>query len=240
MNRTRCAIAASSLVLLAGSSSASIATYFDGIFQPSDWNELVITNADGIPSTTAVSQSLVGGNSNEFRRINLSLTATAPGGSVWSLSINNNAFYNPSTQGAITFIDYSEDSINFLANSGNGQGTGLLVLQGGSIFVQRNPLLVMPQPAFTNWAPNAAPGLVAADLWELNPNGLLNQFSNPDFSASGGVMQLGFWRGASSGNFVGTAFREAGIDNWSVRIVPAPASVALLGIAGLTASRRKR
>jgi FlaG/FlaF family flagellin (archaellin) len=227
------------IALGAGQASATV-SFFDGVFAPVDWADTTITNADGAASSVVVSQSLVGGNPNEFRRIDMTLIASQPGGAVFSMNVNNNAFYNPGSQGAITFIDYSEDSINFLPNSGNGQATGLLIVQSGKTYVQRNPVLVMPHPAYANWTANGAPGLTASDLWEVSNTGIFTSTSNPDFSAAGGVMQLGFYRGASSGNFTGTAFREAGIDNWSVRIVPTPATSALLGSFGLMAVRRRR
>jgi hypothetical protein len=77
-------------------------------------------------------------------------------------------------------------------------------------------------------------------MWELTSTGVLIASSNPDFSASGGIMQFGFWRGASSGNFVGTDFRDAGIDNWHVEIVPTPGSASLLLTAGLVGAKRRR
>ncbi|MCA9304274.1 MAG: hypothetical protein KC996_09145 [Phycisphaerales bacterium] len=239
MNRIRTTLAVTSLTLLAGSAGAAV-SFFDGVFNNSDWNEIVFTNADGIGSTTSVGQNISGGNPNEFRFINMTLVSSAPGGAVFSLNLNANAFYNPSSQGYISAIDYSEDSINFLPNSGDGQGTGLLIMQGGKIYIQRNPVLVMPAPNFSNWAPNAAPNLQASDLWELSSTGTLNSSSNPDFTITGGLMQFGFYRGASSGNFVGTGFREAGIDNWNVRILPTPATTMLLGSAGLLAMKRRR
>lgn len=36
----------------------------------------------------------------------------------------------------------------------------------------------------------------ATDLWEILSSGMLDSTSNPDYSASGGLMQFGFWRGA--------------------------------------------
>ncbi len=240
-NTIRQAVSAALVLAASAGMAAASASYFDGVFNPWDWNEITFTNSIGVGSTSSAFQMLVGGNLDEYRQVNLGLVASAPGGAVFSLNVNANAFYNPGTQGAITFIDYSEDSINLLDNSGDGQGSGLLVIQNGTIYIQRNPILVMPHPAFSLWAQNAAPGLVAGDLWEIMPNGFLDSTSNPDFSAAGGVMQLGFWRGASSGNAVGDFSRLAGIDNWSVRIVPTPGALLMLAPAGLlTCSRRRR
>jgi len=227
-------------VAIAPAANASV-TYSDGVFNPSDWNELNIFGpGNGGGSNVAVSQIPVGGNPNQYRQIVITLDATLPGTSIFNLNINNNAFYNPATQGAVTFIDYSEDSIAF-NDAGNVQGSGLLIIQNGALYVQRNPVLVMPFSSFSTWGANAAPGLLAPDLWEVTPSGLLDPTSNPDFSATGGVMQLGFWRGASSGNATFLGVREAGIDNWNVRIVPSPGSATVAVIAGgLLVSRRRR
>lgn len=233
-------ITAAALALTAASAAHASVSYFDGVFNPSNWNEITITNAGGAGSVTTASQAIFGGSPNEFRRIDMNLIAGTPGAAVFSLNVNNLASYDPTTQGAVTSIDYSEDSINLLAGSGDGQATGLLIVQNGIIYIQRNPILAMPHPTYADWAQNAAPGLVASDLWEIMGNGLFDSTSNPDFSATGAVMQLGFYRGASSGNFTGQAFREAGIDNWSVRVVPTPASLGLLAPAGLLAFSRRR
>lgn len=232
--------ACSTLVLCPSLVQAVPVAFSDGVFAPSAWSASTITNANGVGSVTTETQFLAGGNPGEYRRIELNLNAIAPGGGVFSLNFNNGAFYDPATQGAVTAINYSEDARNFQpAAGGDIQGGGLLIVQSGSIFIQRTPIFVVPNPAFTDWASQSA-SLLASDLWELSPTGLLDPSTNPDFSASGGVMQLGFWRGGSSGNFVGTDFRDAGIDNWRVVIVPAPAGVGVLAVGSLSMMRRRR
>lgn len=225
---------------LAGSATASV-TYNDAIFAPASWASSLVNNPDGVGSSIIQYQSLTGGNTNEYMRLDMTLVASAPGGGMFSLNKNTTAFYNPTTQGFITSINYSEDSKNFMpGTSGNNQGSGLLIEQSGKVYIQRNPILVMPNPGFTDWAFNSAPGLVASDLWEVTGTGTLISNSNPDFSATGSIMQLGFWRGASSGNAVGTGFRDAGIDNWHVEIIPTPATASLLAAAGLVGATRRR
>ena len=166
--------------------------------------------------------------------------ASGSNAAIFGFHMNTTAFYNPNTQGAITSIQYAEDSINFISNTiipGNGQGTGLAILQGGTYYRLSTPALVMPFTSFSNWAPNSAGSITASDMWEVTPSGTVNPFSNPDFSASGAIMQLGFWRG-NSGN--GSYNTDCGIDNWNVHILPSPGSAALLGLGGLLAARRRR
>lgn len=228
------AIAAAALATQA----ASAAVYFDGIFNDPDWTLTGFTNATGVGSFGAAFQMPVGGNPTQYRIIRHNLVVSNPGnGHYTSVHIKPTATYDPSSQGAISYIDYSEDSLNLLNQPGNGQGSGLAILQGGKYYIQRNPILVMPYSGYSTWAANVANGLLATDLYEIDNTGFMNPISNPDFSASGGIMQLGFWRG-NSGN--GSYNTECGIDNWNVNIVPSPASIALMGMGGLLAARRRR
>lgn len=238
MTRTTLVSGFSALICLAGSAQA--VNYFDGVFNNSNWTLTTITNTNGIGSSAAGFQVTSGGNPLEYRRIRHNLVVGGPNGAVHSIHMNNTAFYDPFTQGAISSINYSEDSINFIPDTivpGNGQGSGLVIAQSGRIYEMRNPVFVMPYSGFSNWTTNSATGLVAADFWELDAFGTLFPGNNPDFSASGGIMQLGFWRG-NSGN--GSYNTDCGIDNWHVEIVPAPSTLALVGIGGLIAARRRR
>ena len=239
MSTARTIVAAALATLAFVSSANAVTSFFDGIFNNADWNLTVITNASGAGSTSVGFQVLAGGNPNEYRRIrNNGVVSTAGNGTVIGLHMNNFAFYTPSSSGAITSIAYSEDSINFLPSlPGNGQGTGLAIMQNGKNYVLRTPTLVMPGSGFANWAPNAAPSIIASDMWEISGAGIFNSSSNPDFSASGTIMQLGFWRGNSANSNFST---DCGIDNWHVDIIPTPGSFALLGLGGLVAARRRR
>ncbi len=230
------------LVVAAVVGSAQAATFYDGVFNNSDWSLTVVTNATGTGSTAQGFQVATGGNPNEYRRVRHQLVVTGPpyNGAVFSFHLNNNAFYTPSTQGAISYIDYSEDSINFVPDTivpGNGQGAGLLIMQNGKYYRQNNPLLIMPYSGYSTWTANPAPGLLAADFFEVTPLGVVVPSSNPDFSATGSIMQLGFHRG-NSGN--GGYDTDCGIDNWHVNIVPEPTSAGLLALGGLLAMRRRR
>ena len=241
MNRFLLSVAVVALAGVVGSAQAST-SFFDGVFNNSDWSLTVLTNATGTGSTAQGFQVTTGGNLNEYREIRHQLVVTGPpyNGAVFSFHLKNNAFYTPSTQGAISYIDYSEDSINFVPDTivpGNGQASGLLILQNGKYYRQNNPLLVMPYSGYSTWTANPAPGLLAADFAEVSLAGIVNAGSNPDFSATGSIMQLGFHRG-NSGN--GGYDTDCGIDNWSVNIVPEPASAGLLALGGLLALSRRR
>lgn len=239
MFRTNAATAiALSTGLCLAASTAQAVTFFDGIFNNSDWSLTTISNAAGAGSTASGLQFLTGGNPNEYRRIRHQLVVgSQPNGGVFSFHMKNTAFYTPSSQGAISYIDYSEDSINFVNQVGNGQGSGLAIYQNGRFYRQQNPILVMPYAGYSSWTANPSLGLLAADFAEVTLAGLVLTGNNPDFSAAGTIMQLGFVR-SNSGN--GSYNTDCGIDNWHVNVVPAPASAAMLGLGGLMAARRRR
>lgn len=241
MKRLLLSAAVVALFGVAGTAQAST-TFFDGVFNNSDWSLTVLTNATGTGSTAQGFQVPSAGNPNEYRRVRhqLNVTGSPFNGAVFSFHLNNSAFYTPSTQGAITYIDYSEDSINFVPDTivpGNGQGSGLLIFQNGKYYRQQNPLLVMPYSGFASWTANPAPGLLAADFAEVTLAGVVNAGSNPDFSATGTIMQLGYHRGNSGNSGYDT---DCGIDNWHVSIVPEPATLGLIAMGGLLVLRRRR
>lgn len=229
-----------SLMAAAAGARAST-TFFDGIFNNADWSLTTYTNPGGLGSTQFGLQFVTGGNPNEFRMVRNSLAINGVNSLDIGLHVHNSFSYDPGTSGAITSINYSEDSKNFVNQGGNGQGTGLVIVQGGKFYAVRTTILVMPFSTHSNWAPNSLSGIVASDLWEVTPAGTFLSGSNPDFSASGGVMQFGFYRGNSSGTTTsGTFNSECGIDNWSVELIPSPGSLAILGAGGLLAGRRRR
>lgn len=231
MNRALLAVA-----FAAGTAaSAQAVVYFDGVFNNADWALTLNINAGGVGSTGSGFQVLGGGNPNEYRRIRHSLNVSGGIGQLVTLHQNVTANYNPSSQGAITGLTYSEDSIAF-AGPGNVQGGGMYIRQGGRDYIQRVPVFVMPLPTFSVWTTQTA-SLSASDFHEIDNAGNIFAGNNPDFSATGGVMGLGFWRGNS--NF-GSVQTDAGIDNWRVEIVPAPGAAALLGLGALAAGRRRR
>lgn len=240
--RTSTLLVAAAIGAAAITSSANAVTFLDGIFNNPDWTLTTITNAGGAGSFTNGFQMPVGGNPNQYRIIRNTLVVNGAGSAIVGVHMNVTAFYNPSG-GAISVINYSEDSKNFLNQGGNGQGSGCAIIQGGRTYLQRNPILVMPYATFNTWQPNVASGLVASDFYEIDNAGNIFAGNNPDFSISGGTMQFGFWRGNSSGTFTsGTFNTECGIDNWSVNIVtvPAPGTIALAGLGGLLTARRRR
>jgi len=230
-------IGLSALLLTATAGLAQATLFCDGTFVPSNWSQTTITNASGAGSTSFGLTFPSGGNPTDYMRIRNNLVVSpALNGGVFGLYLNTTAQYDPSSSGAITSIAYSEDSINFVNQGGNGQGSGLLIQQGTQFFIQRTPILVMPFATFSNWVSQSA-SLSSLDLEEVDITGTIISSSHPDFSASGALMTFGFWRGNSANGNINT---DCGIDNWCVNVIPAPSSLAVMGLGGLLVARRRR
>jgi len=206
-------------LLIAGAANADTLTFTEGTFNPADWTVIV----RGMGTTTA-SQILTGGNPDAFRQITNSVD-----GIMWGYHFKNSAVYNPSTQGAILSIDYSEDAI--LLDGTGTLGAGPAIIQGGKVFAQGFGTV---GPTWTHRTFN---NLHQSTFQHFHgePGSAF-----PDFSATGGPITFGFWRGNAEGTFSMTT----GIDNWSMTLhtnsVPEPSALTLAVGCGLALLRRRR
>jgi hypothetical protein len=141
--------------------------------------------------------------------------------------------------GAISSVDFSLD-LRFVGGSvGTSQvGYQLVLVQGDTHYnalatggaVAQGPGNGLPN----GWSSQAFTGLTADSFTWLSGSGPLN----PDFSASGGVIQLGY---LSQNTSIDTGVATtSGIDNWMVTIhsVAEPSGLALAGRG--CAQRRRR
>jgi hypothetical protein len=184
----------------------------DGDFNPADWSHLLARDAAAGSATPTLVPT--GGNPGAFRQIQI-----IGGANVLSFSAYGTT-YDPSTQGPITSLDYSEDHrLIFCSFSCGGQLTGPAIRQGGAIYIN--------QLDFTNstsWKAAARSGLTATSFFLQVPAGTTTIAPNfsmrPDFSSSGGPIEFGFFRQTT-----GSGERVAGIDNWSFTIHRIPTVV---------------
>lgn len=189
-------------------------TFTDGTFANGDWNLTpFITGGTGSISAT---QQLVGGNPGAYRQTTNSAAGGAP--EMISFQMRNGASYDPSKQGVISGIDYSEDSI-LLKGEGDGLGAGPALEQNGKFYF--GPYFVTPNFV---WANHAFSSLLAGDftLLDLSKPGFADLTMHPDFSASGAAIQFGFFRS----NHISDT-RSGGIDNWSFTIHSAASRVGI-------------
>jgi hypothetical protein len=159
--------------------------------------------------------SATGGNPGSFGRIILTVNTVAPPdvGSIDGLFLKTSATYDPRALGAISAIDYSQDT-KFMSGGGSGQATALLVRQGGDLFYAA--FETTPE---REWTRKYHQGLRAADFRHLQRDGSTNPYPRlPDFSAIGQTLQFGFLRANSTGPNGAGYSTEVGMDNWMVTV----------------------
>ena len=196
---------------------ATTVTFSDGDFQVVDWS--VATEVLNLGGSVTASQVASGGSLGAYRRIDNTLNSavgTGVSNSVFAFHKRVGATYDPSVNGAILSIDYSEGSLRV---SGGVQACGLALRQAGIIYY--GPTFLNPT-TFGVWATTTQTGLVAGQFDALAPG-----VQNPNFSASGGLVEFGFVRANSTSVGGGGGTTVGGIDNWQVTVtVDSPVSVA--------------
>jgi hypothetical protein len=194
----------------------------DGTFAPSDWllpSAYVWTHGNG--GRTRAQQMPSGGNPAEYRLITDTVSPAPPSDYSGVIGFHQRvgATYDPSSQGAIIFVDYAEDSIQFGGGGGGGQATGPALVQGGTLFFA--PGLVTPEYV---WTHKTLMSLGAASFVDVATSLL-----HPDFGPTGGPIEFGFFRG-NSNTTQGTGYIvSAGIDNWIVALHISTGLVFCLG-----------
>ncbi len=199
------------LLCISCSINAQTVTINDTEFAAADWAATVTSSSGG--ATQSVSQPATGGNPGAYRH----MTHVLPGNSnIVVVHQYLGASYNPSLQGAIDSVDYTEDHIQFNPPfAGAAIGASPALKQAGVWYFG-------PDLTFTtlNWQTANLTGLTQLDF--TGPGG-----SHPDFTASGGEITFGFHRSNtnSSGGAKGTNDIKGlgystnnGIDNWAYTI----------------------
>jgi hypothetical protein len=207
---------------IASPALSAVTVVRDGDFADADWELLVYSFKSTLgaqPGGMVDASQQSGGNPGTMRRV-VNHIVRAPSGtefsSTWGVHLKKGFVYDPSAQGPIATIDYSEDARKITS----GQLTGLAVRQGSKVFYTEAG--VFTNPAWTRVEQLA---IVPGNFAEITADGPV-QGSKPDFSASGGPLEVGFIRANSNGNG-GSAYAVTGdIDNWEVRIAP-PCSTAV-------------
>lgn len=193
-------LASSSLGLPAFAAAVTIG---DGTFNSQDW-DMTLFWTEGLGGTEVGYQILDGGNPGTYRGIEVQYATSKEGyNRVTGFHRYIPQTYTPSSDGAIMSVDYSEEG-KLLQGYDQGQGAGPALRQGGRIFIS-SALWVYPD---SSWVQHAPTGQSAADFYDPT-----DPTQHPDFSASGGEIEFGFWRG-NSGHANDPYVSVAGIDNW--------------------------
>jgi len=176
--------------------------FTDGSFT-NNWQEVaVLTDSKATGNVNTVSS---GGNPGYY----FSITVTKTGSRGFAMFDRPDFTYDPSKQGAIDHLDFSEDTINLGAPS--GQLAELLIVQNGHYYGQ-----IASPITQSVWTTNSFTGLTPDVFYGFESNSVAITSSHPDFSATGAPMTFGFVRGME-GTLTSTT---TGLDNFNLKIVP--------------------
>jgi hypothetical protein len=216
-------------VVALGTAAHAAVVFSDGTFATSGWvNETINVGSGGTVGVSQVST----GNPGFARRVTITLGSQA-GDTTFSFNRYGNTTatrYEPATSGAITSIDWGIDA-RFVTGSlfGEGQAIMLGLRQGNVNYVADYDVT----GSGGQWNTFGATSLVVGDFTRLD-----GVAGSPDFSATAAPIRFGFVTGNSTTG--GSYFTTVDYDNWFVRVVPTPGSLALAGLGGLMMVRRRR
>ncbi len=219
------------ILLLARPASASIITFSDNTFNPSDWS--LTTQTKGAGGDASAVQKASGGNLGAYRQVTVDVIGSSDS-EVYAFNLKNTATVAPASLGAIISLTYSED------RDTTGQEFGPAIQQGSNLYYAYAGSGGTSgwQSTMMTFTPGAA------------TNNLLTAFGtdmsssvHPDFSATALPMTFGF---AAIDNSTASSFTAvSGYDNWAISVttnnaVPEPAGIGMLILTGLTLMRRPR
>jgi alpha-tubulin suppressor-like RCC1 family protein/uncharacterized protein YjbI with pentapeptide repeats len=189
--------------------------FFDGTFNPDDWSaSKILDNTSGASATFSESQQASGGNPGNFRQVVQTFSA---GTMIVGNLLNTSRFsYNPSVQGTFSSIAYAYDLLETTPPPFPGAQVAynLLLYQNGTYYSGPTDLI-----SAGGWQTFAHTGLTASDFSNLY-QGVLplpgTGPSHPDFSSTGGLIQIGYISANSSTG--GTITTTSGIDNYNLTV----------------------
>jgi hypothetical protein len=202
--------------------TSSILAVSDPAFSNVDW-DLVVYSSTSQSGATASQASDGNGNPDPYMTVTHTLAVPS---TVRSIHVRKSA-YNPTTQGGIESITYSQDARIIATEAGTiGGSTGPALRQGGKIFVIENGLTSAIRDSLNTALPSPYKviqhqTLTAGNFVELVGANQFNFAQQPDFTVNGAPIEFGFFVANSHTVSVPTT-RIIGADNWSITIKPAP------------------
>jgi hypothetical protein len=235
-------LAVFSLLASINTAIATTQTIGDGQFDLSDWAHEVRYDIGFSSVGESVTQSPSNGNPGAYRETSYSMTHSGIQlyGSIYLISRNLDFTFNPSAQGPITSLDYSEDNTRTFAGWSPALVSGYgVVFQEGKTYLSTGFVF---GPIDNNWQTKEIKALTATDFIEL-VGMTIDSNSHPDFSVTGSTLEFGY---ARSNSYSFSSSIGHGIDNWfyDINYSPIPEPYAIYSaslILGLVLySRRSR
>ena len=190
-------------------------TFIDGSFGAS-WTSTKILDTTPASAATFTSTSLSpGGNPTLYRET----THTYGAGIIEVAHINSLATHDPSMDPLIS-VDFSYDLEHLTGVSVGGAVAYRLALLQGGLYYHTTPDNIFA----TTWTGFAHTNYVATDFTLVTGAGPIN----PDFSATGSVMQFGF-TSANSQSGTTPVTKTSGLDNWRVKLHTIDRCTGLVG-----------
>ena len=174
--------------------------FFDTTFLDADWT-VSVESINGGGTGTGWH------NGAGWRSTVNTLNDAEPGivNTIYVFHARNGATYDPSTSGSILSIEYIEETQRV---SGGRQSCGLALRQGGVVYY--GPGFLSPL-TFNDWRPTTQAALVTSDFDAISPG-----MQSPNFGATGGVIEFGFYRATSTSAGGLGSTTVGGIKTWSV------------------------
>jgi hypothetical protein len=184
----------------------------DSEFRDSDWEAEAVSTPGAVFEWPIVRETSGGLGNSPYRNMTHSIENATNCDVSCTLAVFHKsvaATYNPSEQGAINYIDYTEaQRILIPSFEGGAVGWGFAVMQNG-----RRYNLFREVSEFTNlnWETNGFCNLTEGDF---GPPG-----NQPDFSAAGAEITFGYIRSNTNTSDTSTSTSVHGIDDFKVVIV---------------------
>jgi len=236
--------------------SAAVVSFQDANFNPSDWTSTkYVDTTPGQVASFVTTTMASGGIPGSYQQVLLTLREGLIRTSHLRASGTNAFKWNPSNQGAFTFVDYSFNLVmtnyynpapNTPASEAGAVGYALLVVQDGQHYIAMTEIANTAQNK--QWISISRTNFTASSFNRVNANGLVSTGFCPNFSAGGSEITLGYAMGVSHGSSGVFKATESGIDNYALTLhngdnVPEPATATLtlllFGIAGVASAKRK-
>lgn len=193
------------------------------MFLDTDWTYTILSINHPLPAGS-IQHVATGGNPDDHAAItSTSCSVVNPDGChVVDIGIYSVAVYDPSVSGPIGSIEYQEDQACFSVDGCVGDGTAWspAIEQSGKFYIIPG---MVTSVQTTNWVTQSLTNLTATAFEEifLSGSSLTIPTSHPDFGSPGAPpLRFGYARANSR-----SSGRTSRIDNWTLKVFPAPVPV---------------